>query len=266
VFFYITTGASDLTHTSSENPFDAHGIEHLSPSTCNLFIGSPAMFVLDKILKRRQPVGAAAHRGTAVEEGIVLGLTTGINDNECISAARQTYSRLSAFTGDPKRDKEGEAIADFVKIGLAELRSYGKPTSTQGKVVYQIDGLSVPMLGFYDIAWEDKGILIDIKTSHALPNKIKVNHARQVALYAAVLGNNIDARLTYVTPKKVATYRLENIDEHLAALRKIALTIQSFLSLSKDPIELASLVVPDTDSFYFNDPLTRQAAFEVWGI
>jgi len=24
--------------------------------------------------------------------------------------------------------------------------------------------------------------------------------------------------------------------------------------------------MPDVDSFYFNDPITRQAAFEVWGI
>jgi hypothetical protein len=263
----MTTGASDLdTHTSSNNPFAVHAIEHLSPSTCNLFIGSPAMFVLDKILKRRQPVGAAAHRGTAVEEGIVLGLTKGATDSECIAAARQTYGRLTAFSGDPKRDKEGESIADFVRMGLAELRSYGKPTSTQGKVVYDIEGLSVPMLGFYDVAWEDQGILIDIKTTHALPNKIKINHARQVALYAAVMGKNIDPRLTYITPKKVATYRLENVDEHLAALRKVALTIQQFVSLSTDPLELASLVVPDTDSFYFNDPLTRQTAFEVWGI
>jgi hypothetical protein len=31
-------------------------------------------------------------------------------------------------------------------------------------------------------------------------------------------------------------------------------------------MELASLVVPDVDSFYFNDPITRQAAFDVWGI
>jgi hypothetical protein len=38
------------------------------------------------------------------------------------------------------------------------------------------------------------------------------------------------------------------------------------LSITKDPGELASLVVPDVDSFYFADPLTRKAAFDVWGV
>jgi hypothetical protein len=49
-------------------------------------------------------------------------------------------------------------------------------------------------------------------------------------------------------------------------LERVAFTIQRFLAISDDPKVLASLVVPDTDSFYFSDPLARQAAFEVWGL
>jgi len=52
----------------------------------------------------------------------------------------------------------------------------------------------------------------------------------------------------------------------VAALGKIALTIQRFLSLSRDPHELAGLVVPEVDSFYFADPAARKAAFDVWGL
>jgi hypothetical protein len=44
------------------------------------------------------------------------------------------------------------------------------------------------------------------------------------------------------------------------------MTIQRFLSISEDPQELASIVVPDLESFYFNDPAMRQAAYEVWKI
>ena len=69
-----------------------------------------------------------------------------------------------------------------------------------------------------------------------------------------------------MTPKKAATYRLENIREHVESIHKIALTIQRFLALSADPQVLAGLVVPDVDSFYYNDPITRQHAFDVWGI
>jgi hypothetical protein len=72
--------------------------------------------------------------------------------------------------------------------------------------------------------------------------------------------------VTYITSKKRATYALENAREHVAALGKIGLTIQKFLSLSEDPMELASFVVPDVESFYFDDPMTRQTVFEIWGI
>lgn len=252
--------------SESTNPFEAFGIEHLSPSACNTFIGSPASFVLERLMGKRSPVGAAAHRGTSVEEGVVQALLNDLSDDEAVKIAKSSFSRLTALSGDPRRDKEAEAVPDMVRQALRELRPYGKPSSTQGKILWEVKGLAVPMIGFYDVAWEEHGILLDLKTTHALPSKIKVNHARQVALYAACLGDNIDARLTYITPKKVATYTLENVRDHVQALERIALTIQRFLSLSDDPKVLASYVVPDTDSFYFSDPLARQAAYEVWGL
>ena len=97
-----------------------------------------------------------------------------------------------------------------------------------------------------------------------MSSKISTSHARQVALYSTV--RQVDARIAYVTPKKSAVYGLENVGEHMKALVNIAFAIQKFLSLSADPQELAALVVPDLDSFYFNDPLTRATAYDIWGI
>jgi hypothetical protein len=153
---------------------------------------------------------------------------------------------------------------------MGELLPYGAPSSVQGLLEYRFDDIAVPMIGYYDFEWEKRGLIIDLKTTWALPSEIKINHARQIAFYCAAKSGkadtNIDGRVTYVTPKKVATYRLENVKGHILALNKIAATIQRFVALSKDPMELAGLVVPDIDSFYFNDPVTRQMAFEVWGI
>jgi hypothetical protein len=246
--------------------FAKYGIEHLSPSSCNLFIGSPAMFVLQKCLKKNQPVGAAAHRGSAVEKGVALGIETGADTSACIQTAINEFSRLTAMSGDPRKEKEGASIADFVTTALKELRPYGKPSSSQGRIEYKVEGLDVPLIGFYDFEWEDHGILLDLKTTHALPSKISTNHARQVALYVAARGDNLDARISYITPKKSASYHLENKRDHIKSLEKIALTIQKFLSISDDPLELASLVAPDVDSFYFADPLARKAAFDIWGL
>ena len=249
------------------NPFEAHGITHLSPSTCNTFTASPAAFVLQKCLKKTSPVGPAAHRGTAVEDGVAHGLMNpGATLAECTKVALDKFNTLCAFLSGEKVDKERNGIPGMVEMGLAELKLYGVPSSTQGAISHNFEGLAVPMIGYYDFEWEQHGRLTDLKTSHALTSKIKQNHARQVALYRAARGDNLEAMVTYITSKKRATYALENAREHVAALGKIGLTIQKFLSLSEDPMELASLVVPDVESFYFDDPMTRQTVFEIWGI
>lgn len=248
------------------DPFSAYGIQHLSPSSCNLFEAQPAAFVLQKCFKKSGEVGSAAHRGTAVEAGIVHGLQTGADDKECAEIASKEFWRLSALSSDPRRDKEEAAVPEMVRVGLAELRNYGVPTSSQGKIEYKVEDLAVPLVGYYDLEWSNRNLIIDLKTTHALPSKISGKHARQVALYCAAKGSDVAGRLTYVTPKKAATYELENISEHVRSLERIALTIQNFLSISSDPMILARYCVPDRDSFYFNDPDLKQAAWDIWGI
>ena len=250
----------------SNDPFATFGITHLSPSTCNLYTGSPAAFVLFKLLKKPNLVGAAAFRGTAVESGVAHGLMTGATDEECIEVAKKEFFRLSALSGDPARDKEEAAVPAMVGIALKELRGYGPPTSTQGEINFRFDEVAVAFKGFYDFEWSNHNILVDLKTSHALTSKVSTNHARQVSLYVAALGYKHDPRVTYVTPKKSATYRVENVAEHLDALRRTGIAIQNFLSISEDPMELASLVIPDVESYFFKDAATRQAVFETWGV
>jgi hypothetical protein len=69
-----------------------------------------------------------------------------------------------------------------------------------------------------------------------------------------------------LTPKKSAVYTVENLDGHFSSLVQISLAMQSFLSKAQTKEEVASMIVPDIDSFYYNDPLQRQRAFEIWGI
>jgi hypothetical protein len=212
-------------------------------------------------------VGPAAHRGTSVETGIAHGLMNpGASLEECVSMARQQFNKLVALSPDGRVEKEKAALPDMIKLGLEELRPYGVPSSTQGYIEYTLDGLHVPLIGYYDFEWEQRGVLIDLKTTHAIPSKISMPHARQVSLYKACRGDNLSARISYVSTKKTATYELENHRDHLRSIEKIALTIQRFLSISDDPQELAALVVPDVDTYHFSDPVFRQQAFEVWGI
>lgn len=234
-----------------------------SPSALNLFCASPSMFVLEKILGHRQPVGAPAYRGTAVEDGVTHGLLDpSATEQSCIDVAFKKYDTITALSGDLRREDFRATIPDMVKSALAELRPYGVPTHTQGFIEWRPEGLQYPIVGYFDYHWAQHNITTDLKTSEKMPSAVKIPHARQVALY--VTTNNADARATYITPKKRATYQIENIDAHRQALHQIALRVEKFLSLSDDPEFFKSITAPDYESFYWGGP-ARQVGFEKWG-
>jgi hypothetical protein len=236
-----------------------------SPSACNLFAASPAMWVLEKILGLKQPVSALAHRGVAVEDGVTLGL---LNPDAplkaCVDVAYTKYDTLTAMSIDERREKYRVTIPEMISQTLDELRPYGVPSKTQGFVEWKPEGLRLPIVGFYDYHWADHNITTDLKTTDKMPSAVKVSHARQVALY--VSSNNADPRITYCTPKKCQTYSVENVNEHRHALFKIALKIEKFLALSDDPDFFKSITAPDLDSFYWMSPAARQLAYEHFGI
>ena len=239
--------------------------ERHSPSACNLFAAAPAMWVLEKILGLKQPVGAKAHRGVAVEDGVTLGLLNPDASLEaCVDVAWTKYDTLSAMSVDARRSKYREGIPEMVRQALEELRPYGIPSQTQGFVEWRPEGLKLPIVGYFDYHWAEHNITTDLKTTEKMPSSVKVGHARQVALY--VSSNNADPRITYATPKKCQTYSVENIDEHRQALFQIALKIEKYLALSNDPEFFKSITVPDLDSYYWDSPVARQLAWEHFGI
>jgi hypothetical protein len=234
-----------------------------SPSSLNLFCASPSTFVLEKIMGRRQPVGVPANRGTAVEDGVTVGLLNpDAKTEDCISVAFKKYDTLTALSADPRREDWRETIPGMVANAIEELRPYGIPSATQGFIEWKPEGLKYPIVGYFDYHWEDHNITVDLKTTEKLPSSVKIPHARQVALY--VTSNNADARITYATPKKKTTYRVDNIDAHRNALRQIALRCEAFLALSDDPKFFTQITAPDFESFYWGGQ-ARQIGFDVWG-
>lgn len=250
------------------NAFARHGLDHLSASSLNAFVRSPALWVMERLLKRSAPVGAAAHRGTAAERGVTLGLINPeATDEDCIAEAQACYRQFTALSTDPGRQKQGDAIPAIVTTALKELRQYGVlgPEDVQGKVMLDI-GLPVPLVGYFDFRWPEHGVLVDLKTALKCESRIKTEHARQVAVYKGAISDNLDARVAYATPKNIAVYGLENHRAHLDALARIGRTLERFLSISDDPADLAAIVIPDTDHWLCADERTRRNVFEVWGI
>lgn len=239
--------------------------KHHSPSSLNLFAAAPAMWVLEKVLGLKQPVGVPAHRGVAVEDGVTLGLLNPDASLEaCVDVAYTRYDTITAMSTDDRREKYRANIPDMIKQALAELRPYGVPSHTQSLVEWKPEGLTLPIIGYFDFHWSDHNITTDLKTTERMPSEVKVNHAKQVSLY--VTSNNAGARVTYCTPKKCQTYAVDNIDAHRAALYQVALRVERFLSLSDDPQFYVDITAPDLDSFYWTSPAARQLAYEHWHI
>jgi hypothetical protein len=256
------------------NPFETHGIDHLSPSSLNLWAAEPALWVMERLLDRRSPIGAAAARGRAVEHGIHLGLMKpDVPITECVQAAERAFDREMALTPDDRREAERGNIAGYVEHGLAELRQYGVPTAAQARVSVPLEGVPVPVMGFIDWRFDQHGLVVDLKTAERLPSRINDSHGRQGAVYAHAHGN-YGMRFAYVKPsvgkkdgRAVAVYEMSGDDvcRHLEALGQIAIRLQRFLAFSVDPEELAGLLVPNYDAFYWNNATTRANGARVFG-
>jgi hypothetical protein len=237
--------------------------QHHSPSSLNLFAAEPALWVLEKILDIKQPGNAKMHRGTATEAGVAHGLKGG-SDGESINMALSKYDYLTALSGDLRRDDLRKPIPEMVTQALTALRPYGEPSSMQDYIVRQINGLKYPIVGYLDFKWEQKGLIVDLKTSEKMPSEISAPHARQVAYY--LNSDNMRGELVYVTPKRCEAYKLEDVRKHQRSLLNIAKTVENFLALSDDPQFFVNITVPDLSSFYWHPPGMRELAYEHWKI
>lgn len=251
------------------NAFQKHGIDHLSPSSINLFIAQPALWTCSYLMKRRTPVGPAAHRGTAIEAGVEAGLfDPEMPVEECQKIGEAKFHSLTRLSADPRVEKERAAVAPSIAVALPELRQYGIPDKPedgrQHKIVRHMEGVPVPILGFLDFWWPQHGIIGDLKSTSQIPSAISAPHARQGAFYTGH-GANTQVRMGYVSPKRIAVYVVEDVAHHLKVFLQAAQAIERLLSLSDDSEKLTRCFAPDLSSFYWGDAPARALAQEIWG-
>ncbi|MEM7398732.1 MAG: PD-(D/E)XK nuclease family protein [Pseudomonadota bacterium] len=246
------------------NGFKQHNIDHLSASSLNLYVAEPALWVMERLLGKRAPVGVRAHGGTATEAGVTHGLMKpGIPNVDCQEIALKEFTRLTALSADHRKEKEREAIPAMVRNALKELRQYGKPSETQRKINLELDGVPVPFIGYIDYEYANHGLCVDLKTTMRMPSEIGASHARQGAIYGRA--TNFEQRFAYTTPKKIQVYPLHDVADRIAEIINIAQRMERFLSISKDAHELAGLICPNYESFYWNEATARANGRDVYG-
>lgn len=243
------------------NPFEKHGITHLSPSSLNLYAANPCLWVGRYLAKWQDDFGPAAHRGSAVEGGLDVWLYE--RDAKMAEArAQRAFAELTQGLADEEHEAERANLAPMLSQAIIALKDYPVPVARQLKVEYWANGVEVPLIGYVDYLWEDFGL--DLKTTKACPSSIKADHGRQVAMYANAKDRPF--KILYVTGKKFSCYDLgaEEQAAHLRDLDRQARAIRHLLAKSDNAEDAARFFAPEFSDFRWG-PKTMEAANNSYG-
>ena len=243
----------------SNNPFAAHGINYLSPSSINTYINDMPMWIARYLFGIKSSSGASAVRGIAQEFALADKYEKGTFDFNLLDVKFMSLCSESGIDlGDIKTAKEKKLLKDFGTI-IDENFKYKNLVSYQEKVEVPIDDMPVPIMGYIDFRFNDA--IVDLKTTTRMPSKPTEAQKRQMALYSmAYPKNSVD--LFFASPREHKKFTLKNLSAYKKQLVKVALSIQKFLSISNDKHELASFVYPNLDSWMWSG--IREEAKKIW--
>ena len=205
--------------------------------------------------------GASAVRGIATEFVLADKYEKGVFDYNLLDVKFMSLCAESGIDlGDIKTAKEKKLLKDFGTI-IDENFDYKDLEAYQEKVEVQIEDMPVPIMGYIDFRF--KGKIVDLKTSTRMPTRPTEAQKRQMALYSmAYPDSSVD--LFFATPKEHKRFTLKNLTLYKKQLRKVALSIQKFLSISDDKHELASLMYPNLDSWLWSG--MKEEANKIWSV
>jgi PD-(D/E)XK nuclease superfamily len=240
-------------------PFERHGIGHLSPSSLALYRAAPALWVLRYLFGVHDDVTAYAWRGKAIETA-VEAVIDGASDEQAVAVAMQAFEKDAGGEIAPEIDRERHAIPNMVQQAAPIFRQLGIPVARQRRIEVWIDGIEIPVLGFADFLFD--GVVIELKTTYAIPSSPRFDHCVQVVTYADAL--TALPALLYISPKRRAVHGANSIDAIAArrTLRLTAFAIRAMLAAAETKEAAAAFFVPGND--YRWSDATRSAAAGVW--
>jgi hypothetical protein len=259
-----------------ESKVNPSQLPNLSPSSINLYITDPALWVLKHFYNTRGDFGIHAMRGIAVEDGANHFYSPASPTYiESMKVAVDSFVKLSFFETDEDLLVEAESlIPAWVEVSLDGLKSidFGHP-KMQETIETEIEGL--PVGGFIDYSFDN--LQVDLKTTMNLPSPVKrggrrgflpvskAANVRQQAIYKKATGK--ETALLYVTPNEFYLHTVNDYEcgEAMIRVKEACREIKNLLTSDID--DVIANTIPDWDSmnsFYWDDRL-KELAHEVWG-
>ena len=211
------------------NPFEAFGIEVISPSQINAWNDDRGVWYAKARGRVYDDAGPAAWRGDAIEGGLWSALTGRAPQqtaDEIFEARSAQWSKDHDGEVHPQHDEEYAKIGPALEraIEACEREGVKAPDTYQGKVKGYLPGFdAVQVYGKFDFGYgaAGKGSTLDLKTTKSIPSVPKdggdpqpeITHAIQASIYAAIRGDD-QAQILYVSTadKPRDTYRLITLD------------------------------------------------------
>ena len=243
------------------NPFEKHGIKHLSPSSLNLYRDEPAFWTMRYLHKFKDNAGPSAWRGSAVEAGVDCFLLTGSMDQAIVNAGVSYTRDLHRYADD----NDGEIPSKDEQPNIKPILEQAMPAlpdapflARQIKVETWIDGIEIPVIGYVDYSFEDFDL--DLKTTLRLPSLPRPPHCRQVSVYGKA--RKKPQKLLYCTPKKHAIYEIPP-DMWWGQIEQAARAVRQLLAVTESPTEASAMFAPQYDSFYW-DAASLSHSERIW--
>jgi|TARA_R110000822_G_scaffold53516_2_gene138011 hypothetical protein len=239
------------------------GLKHLSHSNLDLARNDLGLWVMRYLYKVYDPANAAMARGNAAEHGCYVALTGGEFDDPVDAAVKDFNKRTALGVNGEARDRERKNIPGFIEQFI-EAIGEDKPevVDYQRRIEVEIDGIDIPCMGFTDFGFEDA--IVDLKTTNRMPSAISASHRRQGSIYQRAAGNR-SVDFLYVSAKKWARYELTDSDQDWREVCETAHRLDRLLGKFETKEEVAEVVMPNFDTFYWSSPATREKAREIFG-
>ena len=254
------------------NPFEVHGVEHLSASSINQFISSPCHWLL-KVSGYKSSSNPAMWRGTVVDNAICNSFELKDRDKKIDRSIKNAemsfddlydfYKRRNEYDIDTV-EAERVKIADWVSLGVDFYNNLEwKPQECQKEINIEFEDIPVPIIGYIDLSYED--CIRDIKTTARLLSETPSSICRQLSLYSLAEDKPAYVDFLHVTTKQsqVVTREITDVEKHVSVLRKAAFAMMNVLSYSDDIHTVASLFYPDYDYWMWSDE-DKVAAKLLW--